>query len=545
MGVVTWAGAAPAEAEEGPRLAALRRYDVLDTPPEAEFDEVVALAADLLRAPVALVSLVDEHRLWSKARVGMDAPEVPRAWAFCDYALHTEGAPLVVPDAAADPRFADNPLVVGGPRIRFYAGVPLLTPDGHALGTVCVLSPEPRPEGLSAAELRRLSSLAAVAMRGLEVRREARQAARFAAEAEARQAREERLRLALDAAGGCAWELHPRTGLSTWDMAAWELFGMPERLAFEDALGLFAHPEDARAVEAAVERALDPAGDGRYAVEHRCARPGVDGRPRWFRSVGQAWFAVENGRRTRAARLVCTSIEVTEQRAAAERQALLVAELNHRVKNTLAVVLALAEQTRRATSGGGGGSGHPAAAAASPALERRRFHVDFQARLLALSRAHDLLTRGAWQATPLAELVRAALAPFAVLGAHGEPPRIEAEGPQVLLAPEPAVALAMALHELATNASKHGALSRPSGRVSLAWGPAPPGGDRAAALDIAWTESGGPPLAGAPVHRGFGLRLLERALARQLGGEVALDYPRAGFAFRLRLPLGDRVSLGG
>ena len=109
------------------------------------------------------------------------------------------------------------------------------------------------------------------------------------------------------------------------------------------------------------------------------------------------------------------------------------------------------------------------------------------------------------------------------------------------LAPEPAVALAMALHELATKAAKHGALSRPTGRVSLTWGPAPDGG---AALDIAWTENGGPPLVGVPEHRGFGLRLLERALARQLGGEVALAYPRAGFAFRLRLPLGERVSLG-
>ena len=522
--------AAPAEPERL-RLAALRRYDVLDTPPEPEFDEVATLAADLLRTPMALVSLVDEHRQWSKARVGVDAPGVPRAWAFCDHALRTPGEPLVVPDAAADPRFADNPLVVDEPRIRFYAGVPLLTPEGQALGTVCVLSPEPRPAGLSAAELRRLSSLAAVAMRGSEVRREALQAARFAAEAEARQVREERLRLALDAAGSCAWECHPLTGLSTWDTAPRNLFGVPEVLAFEDALRFFAHPEDADAVRTAVARALDPAGDGRCAVEHRGARPGADGRPRWFRSVGQAWFAVENGRRTWATRLVCTSIEITEQRAAAERQTLLVAELNHRVKNTLAVVLALAEQTRRATSGGRPGD---PAAAAPPALERRRFHMDFQARLLALSRAHDLLTRGAWQATPLAELARAALAPFAALGAHGGPPRIEAEGPKVLLAPEPAVALAMALHELATNASKHGALSLPAGRVSLRWGPAPV--DRPA-LDVAWTESGGPPLTGAPAHRGFGLRLLERALARQLGGEVALDYPRAGFAFRLRLPL--------
>jgi two-component sensor histidine kinase len=469
---------------------------------------------------------VDEDRQWFKARVGMDDAEAPRAWAFCDHALRTGGEPLVVPDAAADPRFADNPLVLGGPRIRFYAGAPLLTPDDQALGTVCVLSPEPRRAGLSAAERQRLASLAAVAMRSLENRREARQAGRFAAEAEARQAREERLRLALDAAGGCAWEVHPPTGLSTWDAAARDLFGMPEEaLPFDDALGLLAHPEDAGAVRDAVSRALDPAGDGRCAVEHRGARPGADGRQRWFLSVGRARFSAENGRR--ATRLVCASLDVTGRRAAAERQALLVGELNHRVKNTLAVVLALAEQTRRATSRGG--------------PERRRFHADFQSRLLALARAHDLLTRGAWQATDLAELARAALAPFGILAAADGPPRIEADGPRVLLAPEPAVALAMALHELATNASKHGALSSPDGQVSLAWGPAP---EREAALDIAWTETGGPPLDGPPAHSGFGQRLLERALARQLEGEAVSEYPRAGFAFRLRLPLdGERVTL--
>jgi two-component sensor histidine kinase len=203
-----------------------------------------------------------------------------------------------------------------------------------------------------------------------------------------------------------------------------------------------------------------------------------------------------------------------------------VAELNHRVKNTLTVVLALAEQSLRATGGG---------------PERRRFHADFQARLLALSRAHDLLTREAWRETDLAGLARAALAPFGVLGTDGAPARIEARGPRVLLAPESAVSLAMALHELATNATKHGALSRPAGAVSLVWGPAP---DAAATLDIAWTESGGPPLAGPPSRRGFGLHLLERGLARQLGGEVALEHRATGLAFRLRLPLGDRVVLG-
>ena len=520
------------DAAESPTPEAARRRDVLEASPAPEFEEVAALAADLLRAPAALVSLADGQRHRVLARVGIGADEAQHVAALCGRAtLGDAGDLLVVNDAAADPRFAHDPVAVGEQRARFCAAAPIVAPDGQALGAVCVLSPEPRPFGIAPAERRRLAALAALAMRALESQRAARHAARSADKAEARRAGEERLRLALGAAGGCAWELHPSTGLSTWDAAARDLFEMPGRLPFADALRLLAHSDDAGAVREAVAHALKPAGDRRFAVEHRGPRPGADGGPRWFRSVGQAGFVAEGGRRARAGevRLVCATIEVTEQRAAGERQTLILAEMNHRVKNTLTVVLALAEQSARATGGGSG---------------TERFHAEFRTRLLALSRAHDLLMHGAWRDTDLAGLARAALAPFGVLGVGNggtTAPRIACDGPRVLLAPEPAVSLAMALHELATNATKHGALSWPGGAVSLAWAPA---SDNAAMLDIAWTESGGPPVAGPPERRGFGLHLLEKGLARQLGGEAALAYGRGGFAWRLRLPLGERVSLG-
>lgn len=515
-------------AGETAHAAATRRCGGPQASPAPEFDEIANLAADLLRAPAALVSLSEGQRQSPLARVGLEVAEVPQVWALCGRALGEPRDVFVVNDAAADPRFAGEAPVVGGQRMRFCAGAPIVAPDGRALGTVCVLSPQPRPFGIAPAERRRLASLASLAMRVLENQRTARQAARSLDEAGARRAGEERLRLAFGAAGGCAWEVHAATGLSTWDAAARDLFGMPGRLPFADALRLLAHPDDAAAVREAVARALDPAGDRRFAIEHRGPQPGADGRPRWFRSVGQAGFVAEAGRRASAGevRLVCASIESTEQRAAGERQALILAEMNHRVKNTLTVVLALAEQSFRATGGG---------------AEKERFHADFRTRLLALSRAHDLLTREAWRDTDLAGLARAALAPFGVLGTGGAAARIACDGPRVLLAPEPAVSLAMALHELATNATKHGALSRLGGKVSLVWAPAP---DDAAVLDIAWAESGGPPLGGPPTRRGFGLHLLEKGLARQLGGEVALDYGGGGFAWRMRLPLGDRVALG-
>ena len=120
------------------RLAALYSYQVLDTPNEERFDRIVRLASRLFGSPMALISLVDRDRQWFKASVGLDAKETPRMISFCTHAIQQRGV-FVVSDAAADPRFAKNPLVTGEPKIGFYAGAPLITPDGYALGTVCVV----------------------------------------------------------------------------------------------------------------------------------------------------------------------------------------------------------------------------------------------------------------------------------------------------------------------------------------------------------------------------------------------------------------------
>jgi two-component sensor histidine kinase len=205
--------------------------------------------------------------------------------------------------------------------------------------------------------------------------------------------------------------------------------------------------------------------------------------------------------------------DVTEHKASERRQKLLMDELNHRVKNTLATVQSLASQTARAAS--------------SPAAFRERF----EGRLIALSKAHDQLTMHHWESADLREVLSGSLAPYA--GAH--PERVLLRGEDVVLRPRAVLTLAMAFHELATNAAKYGALSVSAGRIEINWKPVRLDNKRSV-LQIDWIEKGGPPVT-YPRQRSFGSKLIEGSIAAELGGTASLAFAPEGLHCEIVIPL--------
>jgi PAS domain S-box-containing protein len=212
-----------------------------------------------------------------------------------------------------------------------------------------------------------------------------------------------------------------------------------------------------------------------------------------------------------------TLTDITERKTADARQRLLVNELNHRVKNSLATVQAIAAQSLRGAD-------------VSPEARER-----FTGRLMALARANDILVAETWTGAGLMAVATE------MAGPHGGAERFTIDGPDLRLGPQSATAMALGLHELATNAAKYGALSTEAGRVSLSW--VVDGEAEARRLVLTWRESGGPPVR-APRSKGFGSRLIERGLAAALKAEVRLDFAPAGAVLTLAAPLGEGLEEG-
>lgn len=263
------------------------------------------------------------------------------------------------------------------------------------------------------------------------------------------------------------------------------------------------HPDDQAKAEAATLKAIEARET--YSLEYRFVRP--KGKVDWLATHAQPIFD-EAGRLTH---LIGVSQVVTERKRGEAHRQLLINELNHRVKNTLAVVQGIAQQSFKDER-------------VPPELL-----TAFEGRLTALAAAHNVLTRGNWESAPLSRIIGDAVRPFGT-------GRFKLDGPDLQIAPKPAVSLALALHELATNAAKYGALLAEGGCVELSWSAEP--GEKFG-FRMRWCEKGGPPV-NPPRRRGFGSRLIQRGLATELDGEVALEYRPEGVCCDIRAPL-DRL----
>jgi two-component sensor histidine kinase/PAS domain-containing protein len=334
----------------------------------------------------------------------------------------------------------------------------------------------------------------------------AREEERTRAEADLR-ASEERLRLSQDAGGIGLWDWNVATQEIVWSDSLRRLWRIPPDV--EPSFRLFldhVHPGDRKRAEHHTRGVL--CGDHPFDIELRTLER--QGGVRWIAARGELISDPQTGR---PVRMIGTCQDITERKRAEEQQRLLINELNHRVKNTLATVQAIAFQSLKSPQG-------------------ERPNERFEQRLLALSKTHDVLTRDNWTSTSLQAVVSETIAPYC--GADVGPERFSVSGQEVRLSPSVVVPLSMALHELCTNAAKYGALSQPSGHVDISWQVAEKAGEQRLVID--WTESGGPPVS-EPRVRGFGTRLIERSLARQLAGDVQLRFDCNGVRCRVDIPL--------
>ena len=481
--------------EESARTQAIQNFGLAEMIGSKTLTRITDFATTLCAAPVALVSIVEGDRQWFPARSGLEVEETPRETSFCAHAMCGTDI-MVVPDARQDHRFADNPLVTGEPHIRFYAGAPLVSPEGVPLGALCVIDRAPR-EGLTQIQHDGLATLAATIMALLTARRTSRRTDRELDESDAK------FRILADAMPQMVWSTQP-DGFHDYYNARWyEFTGVaPGSTDGEGWNGMF-HPDDQPKAWQAWRHSLET-GDP-YEIEYRLRN--ANGEYRW--TLGRALpIRDRNGVITR---WFGTCTDIHEQKMIQVQREIVSHELSHRIKNIFSVISGLISFSTRH---------HP---------EMKAIAGDLRDRILALGRAHDFVrphseaSRPAAVQDSLSGMLRELLDAYAG--------RITVTGDDATIDDRSATPLALLFHELATNAAKYGALSSADGHIDIAI--TANSGD----VHIEWRERGGPPVT-APSQDGFGTKLIELSAIRQLGGRIERDWEPDGLHLRLVVPLG-------
>jgi PAS domain S-box-containing protein len=491
--------------DEAARTAVMAAYELDTLRNSAALRQITDFAARLCDAPVALISLVETTRQLFLSRTGLAMEETPREQSFCAHAMLGDGL-MIVPDATLDPRFADNPLVCGEMNIRFYAGAPLVTDDGFPLGSLCVIDTVPRA-GLTPLQHEGLTVLAANVMARL---RDSRDGATWrAAENDARRAAhdsETRFRTLADTMPQMVWSTLP-DGYHDYYNARWyEYTGVPAGTTDGEGWNDVFHPDDQDRAWSVWRHSLTTGEP--YQIEYRLRH--FDGTYRWV--LGRALpISDADGRITR---WFGTCTDIHEQKLAMEEREVISQELSHRIKNIFSVIAGLIQFAARA---------HPSAAPIAN---------DLRQRITALGRAHDFVRPHSPASRPhlrqdsLHGLLEELFAPYQE--APGE--RFAIVGEDVTIDDRAATPLALLFHELATNATKYGALSVQHGTVTVTIR------RRGAMVVLDWQEQGGPTIVDPGELSGFGTQLIELSAVRQLGGVLTRDWRPEGLLLTADIP---------
>lgn len=480
------------------RLRALHHSNLLKAHSQAQFGRIADLVRDMLDVPVAIVSIVSDTR-----QVFADHRGLPAEWAalggtplshsFCQHVVDHD-TPLMVTDARLEPLLAQN-LAIRDLDVIAYLGVPLHLPSGEVIGAVAAISPEPR--AWDPLDLERLGRVAALADAEIAVR---------VSELKWRSLFED-----MQEGFFIGEAIRDKSGR----MTDWRYHDINP--AFETLTGLLRHGSQGRTY-----RELVP--DGEESIIDTFAAVLETGQPVVFEvfmaALGNRWFegrarALDDNRFA----VVFSDVNERKQRELqeTERRQLLNHELAHRLKNTLAVVGAIVSQTLR--------NADDLDSARSTTMNR----------IKALATAHDLLISGHKDAGTVGAMIEASLAP------HDDGSRLDIGGPVIPIGSEAALTLSLVIHELATNASKYGALSVPEGRVEIRWSVIEEREAGKALLAFSWTEHNGPPVS-PPETSGFGSQLIEMGLSGSALAESRLDYHRDGLRCRIVAPLDELVS---